>query len=334
MGLPLMSVLAFLALAAMSVPKDESPSGETLILQARSREVWAGGTLAVRMRGQIEVPGTNQLAQGDYVVDWVSPSQWREEIRFANYQRTRIRDARGYWQKGSLDYQPYLIYLLTDLLDLNSVLSVNPKETLGKVKNRQKDGIQQKCLDLNLAKETDRVFCFDDKSGALVAIDYPQHEHGNPPELSRIEYNDFRSVADKLIPYDRRALKNGKTIASVKVAEVNELNPINAAEFTPLSGAELWPQCDGMQKADITGRAAPNYPEAARHNGEMGRVIIYGVVETDGTSSHLLVVKGATPALNEAAMEWFRRSPFTPAQCQGTPIRSERFFHLDFTLQR
>jgi TonB family protein len=334
MDLPLMSVLAFLALSAMSAPKDQSPSGDTLISQARSLEVWAEGTPAVRMRGQIEVSGTNQVAQGDYAVNWVSPSQWREEIRFPNYQRTRIRDARGYWQNASLDYQPYLIYLLTDLLDLKTVLSVSPKETLGKVKTRQKDGVQQKCVDLNMTNETNRVFCFDDKSGALVAIDYAQHEHGNPPELSRIEYKDFRSVAGKLIPYDRRALRNGKTIASVKVSEVNELNPVNAAEFTPPPSAELWPQCDGMQEADITGRIAPNYPEAARHNREMGRVILYGVVETDGTSSHLLVIKGATPALNEAALESFRRSHYTPAQCQSKPIRLERFFETDFRLQQ
>ena len=335
MGLVLMSVLAFLVLAVMSAPKDESPSGETLISQARSREVWAEGTPAVRMRGLIEVSGANRtVAQGDYAVDWVSPSQWREEIRFANYQRMRIRDAKGYWQKASLDYQPYLICLLTDLLDLKTVLSVSSKETLGKVRTRQKDGIQQRCVDLNIAKRTNRVLCFDDKSAAFLAIEYPQGEYENPPDLSRIEYKDFHSVAGKLIPYDRRGLKDGKTVASVKIAEVNELNPIKDAEFTPPPSAELWPQCDGMLEADLTGRVVPNYPESARRNREMGRVILYGVVEADGTSSHLMVIKGASPALSEAAMEAFRHSHYTLAQCQGTPIRLETFFATDFQLRQ
>jgi hypothetical protein len=66
MSLILMSVLAFLVLAVMSAPKDEFPSGETLISQARSREVWAEGTPAVKMRGQIEVSSANgTVAQGD-----------------------------------------------------------------------------------------------------------------------------------------------------------------------------------------------------------------------------------------------------------------------------
>jgi len=137
-----------------------------------------------------------------------------------------------------------------------------------------------------------------------------------------------------LIRYDRRALKDGKTVASVKIAEVNELNPVNAGEFTPPSSAELWPQCDGMQEADITGRVAPNYPQAAGRNGEMGRVILYGVVEANGTVSHLTVIKGASLALNEAATEAFRRSHYTPAQCQGTPIRLETSFETDFRMRQ
>jgi len=200
MGLILTSVLAFLVLTVPSAPKDELPSGETLISDARSREVWTEGTPAVRMRGQIEVSGSSDtVAQGDYAVDWVSPSQWREEIRFANYQRIRIRDAKGYWQKGSLDYQPYLIYLLNNLVDLKSVLSVSSKETFGKVKTRRKDGIQQRCVDLNATKTTNRILCFDDKSGALVAMERPQGEYENPPELPRIEYKDFRSIAGKFL---------------------------------------------------------------------------------------------------------------------------------------
>src|SRR5882724_11943179 len=130
-ALVLISVFGFLVLTAMCAAKDESPNGEALISGARSREVWAEGTAAARMRGQIEVSGTNgTVAKGDYAVDWVSPSEWREEIRFANYQRIRIRDANGYWQKGTLDYQPYLIYQLAGLLDLKTVLTVRLKQTL------------------------------------------------------------------------------------------------------------------------------------------------------------------------------------------------------------
>jgi glucan biosynthesis protein len=85
----------------------------------------------MKMRAEILVAGAKgTLAQGDYVFDWVSPSQWREQIQFANYERLRVRDAKGYWQKSALDYQPELIHQLSGLLHLKEVLSVRPKQTL------------------------------------------------------------------------------------------------------------------------------------------------------------------------------------------------------------
>jgi hypothetical protein len=164
----------------------------------------------------------------------------------------RIRDAKGYWQKSTLDYQAYLIYLLTGLLDLKGVLTVRLKPTIGKVKSQQRDGIQQRCVNVKWTDGIDRVLCFDSTTGALIVIEYPQGEYHNPPEISRIEYRDFRSVAGKLIPFERQALKNGKTIALVKITEVKGLNPVNPGEFTPPSNADLFPQCDDMQEEHPT----------------------------------------------------------------------------------
>src|SRR5437773_9015270 len=55
---------------------------------------------------------------GDYTLDWVSPSKWREEIRFGQYERLRVGDAKGYWQTTGLSYQPQIIFQLDTLLHL------------------------------------------------------------------------------------------------------------------------------------------------------------------------------------------------------------------------
>jgi len=304
-----------------------------LISQARSQEDWPEGTPAVMMRGRIEVSGVNaSVAVGDYAVDWASPSKWREEIRFANYQRMRIRDANGYWQSSTLEYQPYLIYLLSDLVDLKAALRVRSIHTVGDVKSRKKDGIQQRCVDVNAPKRTHHVLCFDDTTGALIAIEYPQGDNSVPPEISRIEYKDFRSIAGKLIPYERQAFNGRKTVALLKITEVKELSPVNPAEFTPPPNAERWPQCDDMRDEELKDHAPPNYPQAARSNHEQGRVILYGVLETNGTLSHLTVIKGVNDLLNGATVEAVRRWHYTPAQCGGNPIRLETSIAIDFSL--
>ena len=64
---------------------------------------------------------------GDYTLDWVSPSKWREEIRFGQYERLRVGDAKGYWQTTGLSYQPQIIFQLDTLLHLKNALKVRSK---------------------------------------------------------------------------------------------------------------------------------------------------------------------------------------------------------------
>jgi len=148
-----------------------------------------------------------------------------------------------------------------------------------------------------------------------------------------LKYRDFRSVAGKLVPYERQALKAGKTVALLKIMEVKELSPINPAEFTPPSNAEMWAQCDDMREEAIKDVAPTDYPQAARRNHEEGRVILYGVLETNGTLSHLTAIKGVSDLLNGATMEAARGSRYTPAQCAGNPIRLEISTSAEFFLR-
>ena len=204
----------------------------------------------MKMRAEIQVAGADGTpAQGDYTLDWVSPSQWREQIHFANYERLRVRDAKGYWQKGTLDYEPALIYDLSGLLYLKPVLRVRSTQTLSKIKSLEKDGVRQKCVEVKWVKAVDRVLCFDDASGALISSEYPQGEHQAAPRISRIEFGAFNSAGGKLVPYEIRALKDRKVVAAVKVLEITEITEVNPTLFNAPASAELWPQCDDMQDA-------------------------------------------------------------------------------------
>src|SRR5260370_4073160 len=172
----------FLTNASYCAAQEASASPDALISRARLQQLWAEGTPPMKMRAEIQVAGANgTTTQGDYTLDWVSPSQWREQIHFANYKRLRVRDAKGYWQKGTLDYQPALIYQLSGLLYLKSVLIVRPTQTLSKIKSREKDGVRKKCVEVKWVKAVDRVLCFDDTSGTLISIEYPHGEHQPAP---------------------------------------------------------------------------------------------------------------------------------------------------------
>jgi TonB family protein len=175
--------------------------------------------------------------------------------------------------------------------------------------------------------------CFDETNGALVSIEYPRGENQNSPEISRIEYGAFNVVGGKLIPYEIRALKDGKFIAAVKVLEITKITEENPAHFTVPVNAEFWAQCDDLQEAEPLDRIQPVYPPSARANYEQGRVVLYAVQELDGSLSHLTVIHRAAPDLEAAAIEAVRRWHYKPAICGQTPIRMEIQISTDFWLR-
>jgi len=325
----------FLANAASRAAKEDTASPEALISQARlQEEIWTSGTPPMLMRAEVQVSDAKgALVPGDYTFNWVSPSQWIEEIRFGSYERLRVRDAKGYWQKSGLSYQPEIIFYLDTMLHLKDALKVGPKQTLGKVRNREKSGIRQQCTEVKWAAGTERIMCFDDANGALVNIEYPRGDSQNSPEISRIEYGAFNSVGGKLVPYEIRALKNLKVIAAVKVLEIAKITEENPALFNVPMNAEFWVQCDDMQEAELADRVQPRYPTSARANHEQGRVILYAVIEADGSLSHITIIHRSTPDLEAAAVEAIRHWHYKPAACGQTPIRVETSIATDFWVQ-
>jgi TonB family protein len=329
-------VLAFVFLAnAWPADKEEPTSPEALISRARSQEdIWTDGTPPILMRAELQLfDAKGSPVHGDYSLDWVSPSKWREEIRFGQYERLRLGDAKGYWQTTGLSYQPQIIFQLDTLLHIKKALKVMSKQSLGKVKDREKSGLRQKCTEVKWTKATERIMCFDDANGALVRVDYPKDENQNPPEISRIEYSGFNPVGGKLVPYEIRALRDGKVIVAVKVLEITKTTEENPAHFTIPVNAEFWAQCDDLQEAEPLDRIQPVYPPSARANHEQGRVLLYAVQEADGSLSHLTIIQRAAPDLEAAALEAVRHWHYKPATCGQTPIRMEIQIFVDFSLR-
>jgi TonB family protein len=332
----LIFAFVFLTNAAWCAAREEASNPEALISRARlQEEIWTEGTPPMMMQAELQFSDANgTLVHGDYTLDWVSPSRWREVIRLGNYERLRVRDAKGYWEKNGLSYQPEVIFQLERMLHLQDALRVKSKQILGKVRAREKDGVRQQCTEVKWAKGTERIMCFDEANGALVSTEYPRGENQNPPEVSRIEYGAFNTVGGKLVPYEIRALRDRTVIVSVQVLKIAKITEENPTLFNVPMNAEFWAQCDDMQEAELVDRVQPKYPTSARANGLRGRVIIYAVIEADGSLSRMTIIQRARPDLEAAAVEAIRHWHYKPAACGQTPIRVETSIATDFWLER
>jgi protein TonB len=221
------------------------------------------------------------------------------------------------------------------MLNFKTVLKIGGKQTLGKVKTHDKDGVRQQCIEVKWATGvTERVLCFDGSTGNLLSVEYPREQNQNPPDISRVEYRGFKNLGDKHMPYEIQALRDRTVVLTAKVTEVTATPEDDPAQFTPPTNSEFWPQCEDVRNPELIKSVQPKYPTDARSNGEQGRVAFYAVVETDGTLSHITLTKRATPALETAASEAIRQWRYKPAACGSEPIRMEISIKTDFWLQR
>jgi len=310
----------------------ETTSPEALISRALlQQDVWTDGTKPMLMRAEIQVTNAKGASvKGNYVLNWVSLSQWREEIRFADYDRLRVGNAKGYWQKSALSYQPEFIFQLDTMIHLKDALRIGATQHFGKVRTREKNGVRCECAEVKWTTATDREMCFDQGSGALVSVEYPRDSF--PREISRMEYDAFKKLDEKSVPYEIRALRDGKIVAALTILEIEKTTGRDPSLFEAPVDAESWDHCDDMQQAVVATQAIPRYPQSARDNHVQGEVILYGVVEADGSVSHITVIQQAAPELVSAAVEAVRQWRYKPASCGHRPVRVEISIPVRFTL--
>jgi len=331
-----LAIFVALTSGVFCLGKEDTISPESLVAQARKlQDVWSDGTPAVKVRTEIEIlDAKGKTTPGRYVVTWISPSRWSEELEIRDYKRLRVHDSKGYWQLSTLSFQPEIIFQLDSILDFKTALKVGAKQVLGKVKIRDRDGVRQECTEVKWATGTERILCFDGASGNLLSVEFSRSENRNSPDISRVEYSVFNKLGDKRIPYEMHTFRDRAVFVTTKILDVTPITDDNPGLFVAPANSEFWPQCTDMQDPELLNRVQPRYPTSARSNGEQGRAVFYAVIEADGTLSHLSLIQRATPTLESAAADAIRHWHYKPAICGSMPIRMETSIAVDFWLQR
>ena len=89
-----------------------------------------------------------------------------------------------------------------------------------------------------------------------------------------------------------------------------------------------------IEMPKVVKQVAPKYPEEARKRGEQGMVLVRVLVRKDCTVGPALIPpgKGATPALDRAALECIRQWTFEPAKKKGKPVAVYVMIPVNFKL--
>jgi hypothetical protein len=328
-GLALLFCLLFRPFLATSA--DPGPGPEDLFAKALSQQdMWRKNAAPIKVRADVTLyPEQGSTITGAYQLDWISASQWREELRFANYVRSRIGVPGGYLQKSDTDYIPFFVFEFDSLTYLTDVLTLRSKQSFGKTRPKEKDGMRQNCVDIKREASVTRNLCFDASTGSLVSADYLAYDRYHAPYISRIEYSDFRPYQGKLFPYEMRALHAGQPFVSVRILEIGNPPDQNSPIYNSRPDWTFWSRCESTE-VELKRKTDPIYPVDTGVHQEGGTVYFYVIVEPDGTVSHVRLIKGATERLNQVAGVAVRDWVYTPPKCDGKPVRVEMSIGVEF----
>ncbi|MBX2973287.1 MAG: energy transducer TonB [Flavobacteriales bacterium] len=77
------------------------------------------------------------------------------------------------------------------------------------------------------------------------------------------------------------------------------------------------------------------YPEAAAEEGIQGRVFLRFIVERDGSTSDVQVLRGVHPMLDREAVRMVKAMPaWKPAKQRGQPVRVQYSLPVNFVLSK
>jgi len=334
--LSLLASLAFLILpfapwAHGRPSKDADVRAQATALFAKAlavSDLRAPGSPPFEMRATINVEQSHHEPSvvGTYLLKWVSPEKWREEITFPNYVHIRVGGKNQYWQSRTTQYEILPVLQLYQGLDFLKALHVwsNPAAIAAlkdiKLSQKKAHGTKLNCVRM---KDNGRDYCFDSVSGTLVN-----------DALNMTEYSDFIAFGGKYFPGSIRV----KGIQPPAVTlQVNSISPLAAADdedFQPPQNASVWPSCDDPGALPvIKSQAFPIYPTAEKIAHKQGAVLIYAVIGADGRLHNLSVLSAPDSALAQSALTALGQWEYTTETCGGTPVPVETLLYVIYSLE-
>ncbi len=153
--------------------------------------------------------------------------------------------------------------------------------------------------------------------------DKPQIKPKESPETEKARYREAAEALEKYLELDP-----GTKEKQAWTEQLESLRFHVASQSEGDSPDRVYSGRELTKKARVLDMPQPELTEAARNDLVNGNVILRCILASDGTVKHLLVVKGSSHGLTEAALRSARRIKFVPATIDGRPV--SMFMQLEY----
>src|SRR6476660_3823909 len=284
-----------------------------------------------RMTASVQIIGNDgKTLDGQYLLLWNGPEQWREEIVLPGYTEVQIGGKGTAWIHRSTEVIPLRIHELRAALGFGSVagesvggsfvqLVLSPKDRIKRTHSRKEHGEKLTCVEIENEWKHSFDVCVDDGTGSLVrGLSYKD--------------GDLQPVGGKVFPRFLSFVENGKTVVKVNVSQIVVPGQFGPNSFALPAGASPEAGCMNPTPFRRIKSVAPKYPQDAREQHIQGFVAVDVWIGTDGVQRIHRAVVSPSPSLEKSAMDSIADWRYEPAECNGQPVQVETVLRINYTL--
>jgi len=324
----LLFVACFSGLCPVSCSQDIQSRAEQLMQHARHlSDIRSRKAPAFRLKATFSFIGKNlETAQGTYTEIWISDSRWRRETIIDDIHRVEVGTANRTWQLDNSKDFPEVAGRLPDLMN---VFPQGPATfEFESITDTTDAKIAEQCATTRAGSRQEKYrFCFDEKSGALLAKLSPDIRPKNMTDYSCF-YGIFRKFGDYWFPREMACLENKHRTLEAKIEELSPEPSPDAALFKPPPGASELGRCSGTSghpAATLT--PAPDFPTGALQDSSVSVSLI---VDTQGRPKDLKITQSGGKLFDDDALATVQKWRFKPGTCDGEPMPMELGVMVEF----
>jgi len=305
---------------------------EALMARAhRLSDIRAKSTPAFRLKATFRFVGKDlEDAQGTYTEVWVSDSQWRRETVVKDLRRIEVGTPNRIWTLDSTTDFPEPATRVPNLM--NQFHSDSATLEFESIADNTDQKPAEQCATTKRGSQQEQYkFCFDQKSGALLATLSPEIRPKNMTDYSCF-YGIFRKFGDSWFPREMACLEDKHRQLEAKVEELTAEPSPDPSLFKPPPGAIERGRCSGTSAHPVpTLSPEPGFPTGTE--GKDSSVLLALVVDIQGKPQDLKVSRSGGKGFDEAALAAVQKWRFKPATCDGEPMPIEIRVEANFAHQ-
>lgn len=268
-----------------------------------------------RLRARLElVADDGTVIPGVFERLWASSTEWREEIRVADYKDSVGATGGRTWTSQSLPFRPWNVRLVTGALQFQRVDGVEPHLDLRRIPAREGRP------DLVCAGVRDSWACVDAEQGVPILREQTTLH-------VRFDYGALKEFARGSWPSEVRLIDAGREIGRVVVERFEPFDATELLKMAPPAGAEMLFPCKDSRNAELDphSKVKPKYPPELLHLREEGYAYLQIGIDEAGRVINPQPLRSNHPRFAEAAVEAVRQWRYRPAVCDGKPrkVQSE-----------